>query len=100
MNLQLSVNNTSIAIRAAEAAELIDLRHRILRAGLPRDAAIFPCDREPATKHFGAFIGEVAVGCATFQFEPYEDQPAWRLRGMATDDKFRGKGIEIGRAHV
>jgi GNAT superfamily N-acetyltransferase len=78
------------------ANEIADLRHRILRPGLPRESAIFPGDALPTSQHFGAFDGSNAVCCATFHLEPWQGEPAWRLRGMATDDAFRSKGV--GRA--
>jgi GNAT superfamily N-acetyltransferase len=33
------------------------------------------------------------VGCATFHLNEWNGDVAWQLRGMATDPKFRGKGI-------
>lgn len=72
------------------------MRHRVLRAGLPRESAVFPGDELPASRHFGAFVGNTIICCATFHQEPWQNEPAWRLRGMATDQAFRGKGI--GRA--
>lgn len=92
----LSVNGTPLTIRRATADEIVDLRHRILRSGLSRESAIFPGDELPTSQHFGAFDGPNAVCCATFHLEPWQSEPAWRLRGMATDDNFRSKGV--GRA--
>ena len=83
-----------VIIRLARIDEIIDLRWKILRAGLPRHTANFPLDEEPTTLHFGAFLenGQI-VGCATFSRRPWQDKPAWQLRGMAVRDDFRGKGI-------
>lgn len=90
----------SLVVRACSSEEIIDLRHRVLRQGLPREAAIFAGDRESGSIHFAAFAtrdgDESAVCCATFHVEPYQQEPAWRLRGMATDAEFRGQGV--GRA--
>jgi predicted GNAT family N-acyltransferase len=87
-------------IRRTELLEIIDLRHAILRAGLPKDAAIFPGDELPSSRHYGAFTpngqSAAAIGCATFHLNQYEGAPAWQLRGMATSNEYRGKGI--GRA--
>ena len=85
--------NDTLTIHRAAISEITDLRHRILRAGLPRQAANFPGDELPTSRHFAAFKGQTVVCCATFHLEPYKNQPAWRLRGMATDDGFRSKGI-------
>jgi GNAT superfamily N-acetyltransferase len=85
-----------IIIRRADAAELVDLRHRVLRQGLPREQAIFPGDELPTSGHFGAFADGIAVCCATFHLSQWDDQPAYQLRGMATDTAYRGRGL--GRA--
>jgi GNAT superfamily N-acetyltransferase len=89
-----------IEFRRCTLQEIVDLRHGILRAGLPRDTAIFPGDALSTTRHFGAFILRDgiarAVGCATFHLSWWEDAPAWQLRGMATAADVRGKGV--GRA--
>jgi len=92
----LIVGETPLTIRRATADEIVDLRHRVLRADLPRESAIFPGDELPTSQHFAAFDGPNAVCCATFHLEPWQTEPAWRLRGMATDDTFRSKGV--GRA--
>ncbi len=87
------VGNQTLTIRCAAIEEIIDLRHRVLRAGMPRETAVFPGDELPASRHFGAFDGQTVICCATFHLEPWQNDPAWRLRGMATDDGFRSKGI-------
>lgn len=84
----------TILLRQARADEVIDLRHAVLRAGLPRDAAVFEADDLPTTMHFGALLEDGRlVGCASFMLNSYEGQPAWQLRGMATDPQFRSLGI-------
>src|SRR5262245_28734176 len=80
-------------IRDACAEEIIDLRWRILRAGLPREKAIFPGDDEPATHHFAAILDDEVVGCASFMQNPWQGNPAWQLRGMAVREDLRGSGI-------
>lgn len=80
-------------IRAARAEELIELRHRILRADLPRSEAIFACDADPTSFHVAAELQGKIVGCATIQQDPYHGNPAWRLRGMAVDDHVRRRGV-------
>jgi predicted GNAT family N-acyltransferase len=83
-----------IEIRRARIDEIIDLRWKILRAGLGREFADFPGDDEPTTYHFGAFNGSgEVVGCATFVRRPWQDKPAWQLRGMAVREDLRGGGI-------
>jgi GNAT superfamily N-acetyltransferase len=90
----LSIDGEPLTVRPAAVDELVDLRHRVLRAGLPRDAAVFPGDELPTSLHFGAFdAANNAVGCGTFHRSQWENAPAWQLRGMATDDRFRGRGV-------
>jgi GNAT superfamily N-acetyltransferase len=82
-------------IRLATIDEILDLRWRMLRAGLPRETADFDGDREPGTIHIGAFVPDTAanVACASFMHRPWQDEPAWQLRGMAVRDDHQGKGI-------
>ena len=92
----LEMDGRKVNVRPARWEELVDLRHGVLRQGLPRGEAIFPGDDAPTTRHFGAFHAGVAVGCATFLLNRWEAEPAWQLRGMATLPEYRGKGV--GRA--
>ena len=82
-----------IVIRRAEAAEILDLRHAVLRQGLPRSAAIFPGDDEPTSRHYGAFRGSQLLCCATLHRNQWDGQPAFQLRGMATAPGARRTGI-------
>ncbi len=97
MNFQtnLTINNQSITVRRAKRDEIIDLRHRVLRTSLPRSEAMFPGDELPTSHHFAAFVdGDPnAIGCATFHQNTWQDQPAFQLRGMATDPAWAGKGV-------
>lgn len=91
---------TTITLSQAPAAEVIDLRWRVLRPGMDRSAAIFPGDDAPSTIHIVAkdSAGHV-VCCATMHDEPFVDPqtqsttPSWRLRGMATHPIWQGSGI-------
>lgn len=77
-----------IAIRQVEVERIIDLRHRILRAGLPRSAANFPLDQNADAIHLAAFDGAELIGCATVHHNP---DGTYQLRGMAVDsDRQRG----------
>ena len=74
------------------------LRQRVLRAGRPLPSAALAGDDNPVTGSFAARdpSGEV-VGTATIRLEPCPwrpDEPrAWRLRGMATAEEWRGQGV-------
>jgi GNAT superfamily N-acetyltransferase len=84
-------------VRRVAADDVVDLRWRILRAGLPRSEAIFPGDDLPTSRHYAALDdNNTVVGCATFHLSEWEGQRAYRLRGMATDPLCRRTGC--GRA--
>ncbi|HEV7302121.1 MAG TPA: GNAT family N-acetyltransferase [Tepidisphaeraceae bacterium] len=86
----------AFTVRTATADEIIDLRHRMLRQGLPREAAKFEIDANPHTLHAAALASDVVVGCATFTPCPLDTEPAWQLRGMAVDGAWQNAGL--GRA--
>lgn len=90
---QIVIDATTVIIRRTNLAGILDLRHAVLRAGLPRDTAIFPGDDASTTLHLGAFAADRNVGCATFHLNEYHGEPAWQLRGMATADDYRGRGV-------
>jgi GNAT superfamily N-acetyltransferase len=88
-----------IAISRVSIDVVIGLRHRLLRAGLPFEAAQFPGDADAATWHVGLFhsrpFNENAplVSCASFMRNAYKGESAWQLRGMCTDDQHQGRGF-------
>lgn len=88
---------SNLEIRPITAEETLDLRQSILRAGLPRETAIFPGDDAPTSRHFGAYLDQRQVGVATIHFVPRLDvpdfDPAYQLRGMATVENVRGQGV-------
>ena len=89
----LEIDAVRLDLRRARVEELISLRHEVLRHGLPRDAAIFDGDDAPTSRHYGAFDNGTAVGCATLMLNQWDGEPAWQVRGMATDERFRGRGL-------
>ncbi|GAA1793343.1 GNAT family N-acetyltransferase [Luedemannella flava] len=74
--------------------DILDLRWRVLRPGQPRDSAMFAEDRRPGSFHL-AYRDEAGdvVSCVTFIPQDLDGQPAWRFRGMATDEAQRGRGL-------
>lgn len=82
-----------VVVREARLDEIFELRHRILRAGLPPESARWQGDHDPHTRHFAAVLDGRIVGCATLMLNQWEGQPAWQLRGMAVEDGLRGRGI-------
>jgi GNAT superfamily N-acetyltransferase len=72
---------------------ILDLRHRVLRAGLPPETAVFPGDELSTSVHVAAMVGDEVVGCASFHLNQWQGQAAWQLRGMATSDPVRRQGL-------
>jgi N-acetylglutamate synthase-like GNAT family acetyltransferase len=87
------MNPKRLVIRSAAVEEVIDLRWRILRAGLDRSTAFFEGDHESTTHHLVAELNGRVVGCVTILQRPWEGQPAWQMRGMAIEPELQGTGI-------
>lgn len=79
--------------RTATFAEIVPLRHAVLRAGMPRSAAIFAGDDDPTSLHFAAANGDHVVCCLTYHRSTWDGIAAWQLRGMATHPDHRGRGV-------
>lgn len=87
-----------IQVRAVPVDEVVPLRARVLRAGLPKSSARLEGDDDPGTVAFGAFAAAAdrPVGTATLMNQPCPWRPgvpAVRLRAMATEEALRGQGI-------
>src|SRR3954471_3152457 len=87
------VGGLAVELRPARLDEILDLRPDVLRHGLPREAAVFEGDADPAARHYGAFVGGRVVCCATPPARRWGGVPAWRLRVMAAAADARGQGI-------
>jgi GNAT superfamily N-acetyltransferase len=83
-------------VREITAAETVELRWPILRAGLARETAIFEGDDWPETRHFGAFSEGRLMGVATILRAPFpadaRSREARQVRGMAVRSEAQGKG--------
>ena len=77
------------AIRPVSAAETRPLRKEVLRPHQRLDEVGFAGDGVEGAAHFGAFVNGEMVATATV----HPDEGGWRLRGMATRDGFRGRGL-------
>ena len=80
-----------------DAGQTHDLRRRVLRSHLPGAPVANPEDELPTTVHLGV-VGDdgVVVGSATLFPEPTPHRPGWRavrLRGMAVDPSWQGRGV-------
>jgi GNAT superfamily N-acetyltransferase len=83
----------SIQIGPVPVEEIVDLRHAVLRAGLARETAYFPGDRDLGTVHLAAKHGQTVVACATVLVNQWEGRRACQLRGMAVDPAFQRRGV-------
>ena len=82
-----------ITCRRATVAEIMPLRHRTLRAGLPFETARFEGDEEATTRHYVVVEADEIVVCLSLMISEWEGRPAWQLRGMATDAGVQGRGL-------
>lgn len=83
-------------IRQITTAETLPLRQKVLKPFLRPEECINPGDDLPTTYHFGLFHNGELVSIATFLMESHPEFSAgfpYRLRGMATDDRFQGQGL-------
>ena len=85
--------SNEVEIRTARLAEIIDLRTDVLIRGTVRVSPQFDGDSAADTLHFGAFDGASNIACASCMQSEYKNQPAWQLRGMATQQGRRSQGI-------
>lgn len=84
---------SEIACQRVAVEAIVPLRHRILRADLPLDAARFEGDDDVATRHYAACRGGVPLSCLSLVHSQWEGRPAWQLRGMATETGEQGRGL-------
>jgi GNAT superfamily N-acetyltransferase len=95
---QVSASGRSYAVARVAPAVTYPLRARVLRSGAPPESAHLAVDDLADTAAFAATgpDGDV-VGTAIVYPEPCRWAPerprAWRLRGMATDERHRGTGV-------
>ncbi len=82
-----------IEVGRVDVERVIDLRHGVLREGLPRSEAIFAGDHAADAIHVAATLDGRVIGCGTFHPDQWESRPSWRLRGMATAPGYRGLGV-------
>ena len=95
MNRDIAESFPKVQIRAISPEQVQDFRFRVLR---PKEKAhsVYQLDDAADTLHVGAFVGPDLAGVATVCRESLRgtcSNTAWRLRGMATADEFRGRGI-------
>lgn len=80
-------------IRRATLDEVLPLRAAVLRAGKPTESARMPGDELGAGVHWGAWIGDDLVACTSLYVATVDGAPTTQLRGAATREEVRGRGI-------
>lgn len=83
-------------IRFIQADDVLAIRNEVLREGrLTLDECRFPNDDAEGTFHLGYFDKDQLVCIASFHPQNYKEfaGKAYQLRGMATLESHRGKGL-------
>jgi len=83
-------------IRFIPVEDVLPIRNDILRGGkLTLDECRWSGDEKPESFHLGYYVDEKLVCIATFHPSTYKEYQgkAYQLRGMATLEEYRGKGI-------
>lgn len=87
----------TLVVRRAQVEEIFPLRHAVLRPGRAVSYSVYSEDTDAV--HIGAWDDGTLVGCATVFPDPWPgpspaaEPRAWRLRGMAVDPDWQGKGV-------
>ena len=82
-------------IEIIDTKDTYSLRHRVLRSHQKIEDVEYPGDHTSTTFHLGLKDNKtiVCVGSLFLEsFTAFTDERQYRLRGMATDPDFRGKG--------
>jgi predicted GNAT family N-acyltransferase len=83
-------------IKFITADDVLPIRNEVLREGkLTLDECRFLNDDAEASFHLGYYVEDELACIASFHPQTYGDfkGKAYQLRGMATTEKFRGKGL-------
>ena len=83
-------------VNIVDVDSILELRHKVLRHGKPFESCFYKEDKIASTIHLAAIVKDTIVSCATFYSEKNNDiahKNSFRLRGMATEEKFRKKGF-------
>lgn len=94
------MEQTPFKILQVLVGAILGLRYDVLRPGRPQQEANFNGDNEPTTFHFAAITPDEngsVISCVSYMLayckEHNPTQPAYQLRGMATNPDFRGQHI-------
>ncbi len=90
----------AFSVKEVEVEAVRPLRHRHLRPDQPTDAVEYKSDDCPTCRHFAAYDAEgILIGVGTSHHadrvagQPPFGSPGLRIRGMAVEDDWRGKGV-------
>ncbi|MBN1622736.1 MAG: GNAT family N-acetyltransferase [Clostridia bacterium] len=79
-----------IAYGSDDYKKELDIRNKVLRKPLGLDLFTEDMGREPENIHIGAFMGNELVGCLLLV---RENETTLKMRQVAVDDEYRGRGI-------
>lgn len=88
----------NIEINKINAADTRILRQLILRPHQSADELVYEDDDHADTVHFGAYDHDELCGIASLykhKLKGIDENESWRLRGMATSERCRGKGVGV-----
>ena len=91
-----------ITVKFISVEDTYTIRHKILRPNQGIEDCKYPEDSNESTFHVGAFKDHNLVGIASFYKENHSvltEENTYRLRGMATITKHRGKGVGKALIH-
>lgn len=83
-------------IELLTTAQTLELRRSVLKPHRSEEESICPSDDLETTFHFGLVSVKEIACVVSFMQEPHQEisgKHPYRLRGMATADKFRGHGF-------
>ncbi len=87
---------TDVTVHYVGLESVIEVRHKILRSGQPRERCYYPEDSYKHTAHVVVKLKDEIIGCASVYKESHPDfvlRQSWRIRGMAVLNIFQGRGF-------
>jgi GNAT superfamily N-acetyltransferase len=83
-------------VLAVDAVVGKELRMRVLRPHESVERKMYPLEDDPRTLHFAVVIEDEVLSVGSAMRDPHPRDPAlgdWRIRGMATREDMRGRGL-------
>lgn len=79
-------------LKPVSAAATRPLRQKVLRPHQRPEEIVMPGDDGPQALHAGVFADGALVAVGSVFPDPQAPDAAWRVRGMATDPDWQGRG--------